>query len=34
MEQTDRHQRQEALMPFKHLLPAHLRQHNQRQGDT
>ena len=33
IEHADRHQRQEALMPFKHLLPAHLRQHNQRQGD-
>ncbi|MEH6636942.1 MAG: fumarate reductase flavoprotein subunit [Halioglobus sp.] len=30
---ADRHARQEALMPFKHMLPEHLRQHNQRLGD-
>ena len=31
---ADRHARQQALMPFRHLLPAHLRHHNQRLGDT
>ncbi|GAB5450829.1 MAG: fumarate reductase flavoprotein subunit [Halioglobus sp.] len=30
---TDRAARQQALMPFKHLLPAHLRADNQRVGD-
>ena len=30
---ADRHARQEALMPFKHLLPEHLRPNNQRLGD-
>jgi fumarate reductase flavoprotein subunit len=33
MEGADRHARQAALMPFKHLLPEHLRQNNQRLGD-
>jgi fumarate reductase flavoprotein subunit len=33
MEGADRHARQDALMPFKHLLPEHLRQHNRRLGD-
>lgn len=33
LENTDRHTRQEALMPFKHLLPQHLRQPNERLGD-
>jgi fumarate reductase flavoprotein subunit len=33
METSDRHARQAALMPFKHLLPEHLRQNNQRLGD-
>ena len=33
LEHADRDARQEALMPFKHLLPEHLRQHNQRLGD-
>lgn len=33
MGDADRHARQAALMPFKHLLPAHLRHHNQRLGD-
>ena len=33
LERADRHTRQEALMPFKHLLPEHLRQPNQRLGD-
>ena len=33
MKTADRHIRQEALMPFKHLLPKHLREHNQRLGD-
>jgi fumarate reductase flavoprotein subunit len=27
-------QREQALMPFRHLLPAHLRGPNQRLGDT
>jgi fumarate reductase flavoprotein subunit len=30
---ADRHIRQEALMPFKHLLPEHLRGRNQRLGE-
>ncbi|MCP5130820.1 MAG: fumarate reductase flavoprotein subunit [Pseudomonadales bacterium] len=30
---ADRHARQEALMPFRHLLPEHLRGNNQRLGD-
>jgi len=30
---TDRHARQQALMPFRHLLPEHLRGPNQRLGD-
>ena len=30
----NREQRQEALMPFLHLLPAHLRAPNQRLEDT
>ena len=30
---VDRYRRQEALMPFKHLLPAHLRGCNARLGD-
>jgi fumarate reductase flavoprotein subunit len=30
---TDRHTRQQALMPFRHLLPVHLRQDNARLGD-
>jgi fumarate reductase flavoprotein subunit len=30
---ADRHIRQEALMPFRHLLPEHLRKDNQRLGD-
>jgi len=34
MEGADRYARQEALMPFKHLLPEHLRPRNQRQGDA
>ena len=33
MDGKDRHTRQEALMPFRHLLPAHLRGNNQRLGD-
>jgi len=33
LESADRHTRQEALMPFKHLMPEHLRQPNQRLGD-
>jgi fumarate reductase flavoprotein subunit len=33
MENTDRHARQEALMPFRHLLPEHLRGNNERLGD-
>jgi len=33
MATADRHARQEALMPFKHLLPEHLRQPNERLGD-
>ena len=31
--EADRHARQNALMPFRHLLPAHLRTDNQRLGD-
>tara|TARA_R110001592_G_scaffold363248_4_gene682252 strand:- start:112638 stop:114617 length:1980 start_codon:yes stop_codon:yes gene_type:complete len=30
---ADRRARQQALMPFKHLLPAHLRQDNERLGE-
>ncbi|CAA0100780.1 Fumarate reductase flavoprotein subunit [Halioglobus japonicus] len=30
---ADRYQRQRTLMPFNHLLPAHLRGHNERLGD-
>lgn len=30
---SDRHARQAALMPFKQLLPEHLRPHNERLGD-
>ena len=30
---ADRHARQRALMPFRHLLPEHLRNDNQRLGD-
>jgi fumarate reductase flavoprotein subunit len=30
---ADRHARQQALMPFRHLLPAHLRGNNQRLGE-
>lgn len=30
---ADRYQRQQALMPFEHLLPTHLRGRNQRLGD-
>jgi fumarate reductase flavoprotein subunit len=33
IESSDRHVRQAALMPFKQLLPEHLRQHNERLGD-
>ena len=33
MATADRHARQEALMPFKHLLPEHLRQSNERLRD-
>jgi fumarate reductase flavoprotein subunit len=33
MGDADRHIRQEALMPFKHLLPEHLRGRNQRLGE-
>ena len=33
IEGSDRHARQAALMPFKQLLPEHLRQHNERLGD-
>jgi fumarate reductase flavoprotein subunit len=33
MEGADRHARQEALMPFRHLLPEHLRGNNQRLGE-
>ena len=33
MGDAQRHQRQEALMPFKHLLPEHLRTANQRLGE-
>jgi fumarate reductase flavoprotein subunit len=33
METADRHARQQALMPFKHMLPEHLRGYNQRLGD-
>jgi fumarate reductase flavoprotein subunit len=33
LKHADRDARQEALMPFKHLLPEHLRQPNQRLGD-
>jgi len=33
MGDADRHARQEALMPFRQLLPAHLRANNQRLGD-
>jgi fumarate reductase flavoprotein subunit len=31
---ADRHAQQEALMPFRHLLPEHLRADNQRIGDA
>ena len=31
--EADRHLRQEALMPFKHTLPEHLRGNNQRLGE-
>ena len=31
---ADRYARQEALMPFRHLLPEHLRNNNQRLGET
>jgi fumarate reductase flavoprotein subunit len=31
---ADRHSRQQALMPFRHLLPEHLRNDNQRLGET
>jgi fumarate reductase flavoprotein subunit len=30
---ADRHARQQALMPFRHLLPEHLRNDNQRLGE-
>ncbi len=30
---ADRHARQQALMPFRHLLPEHLRNNNERQGE-
>ena len=30
---ADQHAREEALMPFRHLLPAHLRADNRRIGD-
>jgi fumarate reductase flavoprotein subunit len=30
---ADRYRRQEALLPFLHLLPAHLRKRNQRLGE-
>ncbi len=30
---ADRYSRQEALMPFRHLLPEHLRERNQRLGE-
>jgi len=33
IESSARHARQAALMPFKQLLPEHLRQHNERLGD-
>ena len=33
LSKADRHARQEALMPFRHLLPEHLRGPNQRLGD-
>jgi fumarate reductase flavoprotein subunit len=33
MEGANRHTQQETLMPFKHLLPPHLRGNNQRLGD-
>jgi fumarate reductase flavoprotein subunit len=33
LECADRHTRQEALMPFRHLLPEHLRNNNQRLGE-
>jgi fumarate reductase flavoprotein subunit len=33
MDDKDRHARQEALMPFRHLLPEHLRGNNRRLGD-
>ena len=33
LSKADRHTRQEALMPFRHLLPEHLRGPNQRLGD-
>ena len=33
MQGANRHTRQETLMPFKHLLPPHLRGNNQRLGD-
>ncbi|MCB1687508.1 MAG: fumarate reductase flavoprotein subunit [Halioglobus sp.] len=32
-ETADRYRRQQALMPFEHLLPTHLRKRNQRVGD-
>jgi fumarate reductase flavoprotein subunit len=31
---ADRHQRQQALLPYQHLLPAHLRGRNQRLGES
>jgi fumarate reductase flavoprotein subunit len=34
MSAADRHARQEALMPFRQLLPAHLRTNNQRLGEA
>ncbi len=30
---ADRHERQQALMPFRHLLPMHLRNNNERLGE-
>ena len=30
---ADRHERQQALMPFRHLLPEHLRNNNERLGE-
>ena len=31
--ESDRHARQEQLLPFRHLLPPHLRGDNRRLGD-